>query len=237
MTFDRENAAIGGQPPKDLPPAGLTPPGAILFDWDNTLVDTWGVIHRSLNHTLTTFGLEAWTEAETKARVRKSMRDSFPALFGSDWEEAGRTFYAYFRAHHLDGLTPKAGAADMLADLKERGLYLGVVSNKTGDILRTEARHLGWDRYFESLVGAGDAVRDKPDSAPIHLALSKWEKGTGSNVWFAGDADIDLDCGRRAGLTTILIRQEPPAPGEMADCPPDWHVPDCIHFSRLVTRP
>ena len=50
-------------------PPGL--PRAILFDWDNTLVDTWPVIHDSMNVTLTHMGWEPWTMDETRARVRR----------------------------------------------------------------------------------------------------------------------------------------------------------------------
>ena len=34
----------------------LTPPKAVLFDWDNTLVDTWPCIGRATNITLETMG-------------------------------------------------------------------------------------------------------------------------------------------------------------------------------------
>ena len=57
-------------------------PRAFLFDWDNTLVDSWPIIHDALNVTLTAFGKEPWSLDETRSRVRKSMRDSFPKLFG-----------------------------------------------------------------------------------------------------------------------------------------------------------
>ena len=57
-------------------------PRAILFDWYNTLVYSWPVIHDALNVTLEAFGLEPWNMDKTRVRVRKSLRDSFPELFG-----------------------------------------------------------------------------------------------------------------------------------------------------------
>jgi len=58
------------------------PPKAVIFDWDNTLVDSWGTIQAALNMTFDDFGLETWTLEQTKQRVARSMRDSFPILFG-----------------------------------------------------------------------------------------------------------------------------------------------------------
>ena len=38
-------------------PAGLHPPRAILFDWDNTLVNTWPTIVECYHDTFTALGL------------------------------------------------------------------------------------------------------------------------------------------------------------------------------------
>ncbi|HIM41740.1 MAG TPA: hypothetical protein EYM35_02600, partial [Rhodospirillales bacterium] len=85
-------------------------PRAILFDWDNTLVDSWPTIHDALNVTLTAFGKEPWILDETRSRVRKSMRDSFPKLFGDKWRDAGDVFYERYAAIHVDKLRPIDGA-------------------------------------------------------------------------------------------------------------------------------
>ena len=41
----------------------MTPvrPRALLFDWDNTLVDTWGAIHHALTVTFEAMGETPWT--------------------------------------------------------------------------------------------------------------------------------------------------------------------------------
>ena len=89
--------------------------------------------------------------------MRASARDSFPVLFGERAEEAMRIFYDTFEADHLAKLRALPGAGDMLARLAEAGMLLGVVSNKSGYLLRREAAHLGWTSLFQRLVGANDA--------------------------------------------------------------------------------
>jgi phosphoglycolate phosphatase len=209
-------------------------PHAILFDWDNTLVDTWPVIHAALNHTLLAFDKEAWTLDETRARVRRSMRDSFPNLFGDLWTAAADHFYEQFAARHLKALTARPGAADMLRSLQELGIYLGVVSNKNGGYLRAEAEKLGWDEYFGALVGASDASRDKPAREPVDLALAESGFEAGPGVWFAGDTDIDLECAVKAGCVPILVRPEPPEKSEFGPYAPSRHVADCQALCNLV---
>ena len=210
-------------------------PQAVLFDWDNTLVDTWPVIYAALNATFAAFGLPEWTLAETRARVRRSMRDSFPELFGARWEEAGVVFYEHFGRIHLAHLRAQPGAGAMLERLHAAGLWLGVVSNKKGDVLRREAAHLGWERLFGRLVGALDAPEDKPSPVPVALALQASGVADRGRVWFVGDTDVDLECAVRAGCVPVLIRDVAPQTGEFATYPPEWHCLDCTSLcSRIL---
>jgi len=195
-------------------------PEAIIFDWDNTLVDSWVTILDALNATFRDFNVPEWTLEEAKSRVAKSMRDSFPELFGNDWEAAGKAFYGHFESIHMDRLTPLPGAGETLADLSAQGIYMGVVSNKTGSLLRAEAQHLGWDRYFGQIVGATDAANDKPAKDPVIMALNGSGLTTGLNIWFAGDTRIDMECALNAGCTPVLVRPEPPANEEFKGAEP-----------------
>jgi len=184
-------------------------PRAILFDWDNTLVDSWAVIHEALNHVMAAMGKQSWTIAETRARVRLSLRESFPAHFGDRWEEARGIYLDRFRAIHLERLAALPGRAELLEGLSGEGIYLGVVSNKTGALLRREAEQLAWSRHFGGIVGAGDAHADKPDPAPVHLALAPSGVPAGGSVWFVGDTGVDIECANSAGCVAVLLGGEP----------------------------
>ena len=215
-------------------PGALALPRAILFDWDNTLVDSWPSIHAALVVTFERFGLAPWTFDETQARVRHSLRDSFPRLFGDRWEEAGQFYLAEFRRIHLDALRPLEGAHALLHDLAERKIYLAVVSNKTGVTLRREASHLGWTPLFGRLVGAQDAARDKPAVDPVELALSGSGIARGPQVWFVGDTDIDMLCAIQSGCMPLLVRGHPPGSGEFDGSAPAWHGAGCEALCNLV---
>src|SRR5262245_4392221 len=109
---------------------GLPTPRAIIFDWDNTLVDTWPLIGQALNATLSKWGLPEWTEEEVKTRVRRSMRDSFPEIFGKNWEEQGRFYQDQYCAIHLQYLKPLPEAEELLQTIQDKKLFCTVVSNK-----------------------------------------------------------------------------------------------------------
>ena len=182
----------------------LPAPAAILFDWDNTLVDNWASITRALNATLSAFGGGELTEEAVRGLVRHSMRDSFPTMFGERWDKARDIFYDTFRSNHLETLKPLDGTADLLRELNGLGLYIGVVSNKGGEFLRKEIEHLAWNALFQRAVGAGDAIEDKPAVAPVDLVLQGSGIDRSGAVWFVGDAAVDMECAIQAGCTPVL---------------------------------
>ena len=210
------------------------PPRAVLFDWDNTLVDNFGCIQASLNAAFAAFGKPPWTLEETRERLKLSPRDALPRLFGENWQEARDIFYAAFEQRHLEHLEPLPGAASLLQALTEAGIYLGVVSNKTGPFLRREADWLGWSARFGAIVGSADAVADKPDSAPVLLALEPAGVQPGPDVWFVGDTDIDMQCARNANCIPILIDNGAMNEEQRAHAAPALCLSTCEELAALV---
>jgi len=208
-------------------------PRAVLFDWDNTLIDSWGIIETCVNVTLEAMGHQRWTSEEIRVRVRHSLRNAFPPLFGDRWEEARAIYYDHFAANHLAQLRALPGAGTLLETLHGHGVYLAVVSNKTGRFLRAEAEALGWSRYFGGLIGAGDAPSDKPAIEPVTLALAP--AGIAADeVWFVGDADIDMECAHAAGCLPVLVSENDIR--DFSRFPPALKVDDCVALCDLVRR-
>ncbi|MBL8710300.1 MAG: HAD family hydrolase [Rhodospirillaceae bacterium] len=208
-------------------------PTTLLFDWDNTLVDSWSVLHATMNETLAAMGQPIWSRQEAEARIRTSMRDSFPILFGERWPEAEQVFYTSYERQHLAALKPLAGADDLLSWAAPQ-FYLAVVSNKRGRFLRAEAAALGWDRYFQALAGAGDSARDKPAPEHVAAALDPGQLAAGPHVWFVGDTDIDLVCAHNTGCIPVLVRPGPPAPAEFDSAPPQHYFPDLASLQAAL---
>jgi phosphoglycolate phosphatase len=210
--------------------SGLPVPKAVLFDWDSTLVDNWGGITRAMAVVFETHGLDAWDEPTVRANAKKSMRDSFPALFGDRWEEAASLFYESFAAVHLETLRPLDGAVDLLQCLRDTGVPLGVVSNKNGAFLRSEVTHLGWAPLFHRIVGATDAPNDKPATDPVHMALEGTGVAAGAEVWFVGDSAVDLACAHASGCVPVLLHPDDPHPEDLSGHPPALHVAGCTEL-------
>jgi phosphoglycolate phosphatase len=210
-------------------------PAVLLYDWDNTLADGWAGITAALNVVFAEFEMPLWTSQDAKNRVRTAVREAFPVMFGDRWLRASDVFYAAYRDRHLDHVQPMPGAAEAL----EAGAAWpqGVVSNKTGPYLRAEVAHLGWSRHFRTVIGAGDAEADKPDPAPLRLALQQIGFADETAVWYLGDTALDMQAARAAGVTAVLIG-DADHDGGIAHAAPDIHFASAhvlaAHLRALV---
>lgn len=196
-------------------------PKAILFDWDDTLVDTWHIVRNAINTTLVAMGHQAWSEEESRQRIGPPARVLFAQLFGEDkWQEADRIYLSAYEQNIKGNIRPHAHAQDILNHLSKHNIYSAVVSAKRGFMLRKEAEELGFAKHFGALVGSGDAPKDKPDPAVVLQALQKSGLSPGEDVWFIGDSPTDMLCALNAGCLPILIQTKTAAEDLLAKHPP-----------------
>jgi phosphoglycolate phosphatase len=211
-------------------------PPAVLFDWDNTLVENWRAIRDALNVALADSGLPPMDMEQVMFQARHSARDIFPQLFGDRAVHAREVFLEHFATIQLSGLSVMPGAEELLDVLEERGVPLAIVSNKKGDLLRREIDYLGWAPRFAAIIGAQDAAADKPDPAPIHLALKRAELPHSGHIWMVGDTDIDMRAAVAAGCYPVLIGAGPEDADLLKGAEPALRCHNCGDLAGFVRR-
>ncbi|MDD4616628.1 MAG: HAD-IA family hydrolase [Alphaproteobacteria bacterium] len=212
-------------------------PRAVIFDWDNTLVDSWGAISEAVNFARARYGLPTWNREEILANCTRSAREAFPDWFGDKWEQAWGEYYDYFvKVRERMGINQAHGATELLEWLKQNNIPAMVVSNKSGTHLRQEAVHLDWNKYFASIVGAHDAPCDKPAREHADKALTLAGLEGGADIWFIGDSETDVACARNAECTPVLIG----APEKARRLNVEIHFPDCravVEYLKNIAKP
>lgn len=186
----------------------LSQPEAMIFDWDNTLVSTFELLKSSLNQALSHFNMTPWTDQEIRQRSQLSAKDSLPLLFGARWPEAMEIFTQCYQSQAPELLTPLAGALSLLQVNQRLNIRMAIISNKRSEILRQEIQQLGWENFFEVVIGSGDLHEDKPSPVPAHYVLKEMNIATGPNVWFVGDMPVDWQCAEASGCLPIPIGVE-----------------------------
>lgn len=187
----------------------LSKPHTILFDWDNTLVDTWGPIHTAMNKTLEHYHHPLWELEIFKLRSHQSSKNLFPEIFKDQWQEARSFFYEIFKENHLEQLKILPYAFELLTFLKNKKIPLGVISNKNRDFLKREVEHLGWQNFFQVVIGSGDTIQDKPHPEPILLALEKMDLSPSFDHWYVGDTITDWQAAHASGCQPVALWTDP----------------------------
>lgn len=180
-------------------------PKAVIYDWDNTLIDSWQVILTSLNVVFEKYQKPLWTLDDMKHKSHRSARDMMPEEFGNQWEEAYNFFYQHIEANHCKALKTLDGALSVLQFFKNRNIPQYVLSNKKGHILRKEVNYLGWDDFFVNIVGSGDHDHDKPHPSIVPFVLGTALSPTTDTVWFIGDTPVDWSCAKDTNCTAIAV--------------------------------
>ncbi len=215
----------------------------IMFDLDGTLVDTAGEIAESVNRTLG----EEHLPAQAPAQVRNWIGKGTAWLFGKSLEAATgdphvrssalyTRLYPRFLQNYADltgrSSTPYPGAKTALAELRQSGYRLGLVTNKERSLTLRLLECHGLTKNFEVLVAGGDTAQGKPSPLPLQLALQKAGVSAEESL-FIGDSSNDVQASRNAGVTVWAFNH-----GYNHDEPIALSAPDAVFdsFAELTER-
>ncbi len=138
---------------------------------------------------------------------RDLFRDALVAMaaeFGATLEEPHFERYAAAR----DGARPmvlREGVYDTLAELRRRGLHLGIVSNTDADALKSVAKTARLGEYFDSLLSSEEAGSCKPDQRIFREALRRAGCEPGEALFVGDDRMADVAGANAVGIPSVLL--------------------------------
>lgn len=182
----------------------------ILWDWDNTLVDSFEVIFAAQNDMRIYYGMSPWTKEESKKAMNFSGRNLIKELVGTEKAEEARSFYLKAYEKRAADLQLKPFAKEVLQLFQKEGYVNILASNKTAVVLKKEASRLGVLDLFDRLIGAGDALEDKPSK----IFTDKAMEGLSPDFIFSigdGVADLKMAANYTNGIG-ILVGTSPLLP-------------------------
>jgi len=189
---------------------------AVIFDWDGTIVDTCGLILDAHNHVRRYFELAEWTMEDFLGRASESAREYYPKVYGDKADKAQEVLYDYVEEHHLNYLEPMQNVAAFLDYLKLNNMPMAVVSNKRHKTLLKEIEHVEYGHYFDFVIGAGVAEKDKPAPDPLFNAI--------------GDTETDLLTAQNAKCPAVFIQSDCLRPDLVEKYKPNYHYESISSF-------
>lgn len=182
---------------------------AVLFDLDDTLLDSMAARVKTLEHVfskahITRFEPERYLRDLQGTPLETALIKLAAELnIQTDLFEEYRRFY-WSKEKGLLRLYP--GVAEMLERLRKQKLKLGLVTTKTMNFEHegraggavTELAELGIDGIFSTMVGFEDVIQRKPHPEGIKLALSRLNLAPHEAV-MVGDSASDIKAAQAAG--------------------------------------
>ena len=187
----------------------------VLFDLDGTLLDTAPDMAQALNRLRLEQGLSALECAAIRPVVSHGSRGLIRLGFDLGPEDIGfeplkQRFLDLYSADLARDTTLFPGMADVLQHLESQAIRWGIVTNKPAWLAQPLLRRI--DLFERSLfersacVISGDTTAHaKPHPEPLLYACRLLALAPGACL-YVGDAERDIEAGRRAGMTTVAAR-------------------------------
>lgn len=215
----------------------LSKPAAIFFDWDGTLVDSFSFLEAAHNHVLAAYGRAQFEKGGFRQYFGKPREEIYPAVYGDRAEEARAKFEAFVVENHKALLEPMGDAKMILDVVQKSRISAGVVSNKLSDFVNAEVDYFGWRIFFKSVVGAREAINDKPSADPLLLGLKRAGiESDIADIWYVGDTIIDQKCAANAGSKFVYINYSGEEDNEILQNGPDLTFNGCAEFADFLLQ-
>lgn len=206
------------------------PVRAVLFDVDDTLVNTRGAFAHALGRIAAVYLPElpaerhadllvtwrtdagghyrAYTRGEVDARTQRMRRaNELHALYGGPVLDDGGfdRWDAVFREAFAEGWAPFDDASALVRGLAGRGLRLGALSNAPVEHQVAKLAHVGLGEQVPMLVGVDTLGFGKPDPRVFAAACRLAGVDPARAVYVGDELDIDARAAAEAGLQGVWL--------------------------------
>lgn len=182
-----------------------------IFDLDGTVLDTVHSIAYFCNEALEKYGISPNPVENYKYYAGNGAKILIHrALQGQDCdteENFNRVYPAYmesynnnsaYKTEHFEGLP------EVLREMKDKGIVLGIVSNKPKSTVDEVLPNFFPDGFFKYVYGSQSGMPLKPDPAAV-LDIMEKENVKPSEVLYVGDTGVDMQTGKNANALTIGV--------------------------------
>lgn len=180
----------------------------IIFDLDGTLLDTLEDIKDSVNYAMAVFGFPKRSIEEIKSFVGngagKLIELAIPnGINNTLYKECLKVFQDHYSKNMQNKTVPYNGIKELLAELRNRGFKMAVVSNKFDSAVKELVKGFLGD-YIKVAIGESENVSRKPAPDTVIKALAELESVPDKAV-YVGDSEVDVMTARNSNLICIGV--------------------------------
>lgn len=182
-----------------------------IFDLDGTIINTLHSLERSISLTMEHFGYGPVDGAHTRIFVGDGFKKLVERalIYSGDeklvhYEEALSVYNEIFKGNCLYKIEPYPGMPEFLSFLKEKGVRIGVVTNKGHERAVECVETVYGKGFFDRITGEGNGIKPKPDPSGA-LLTARYFHAEPSECLYFGDTNTDMRTGLNAGMDTVAV--------------------------------
>ena len=182
---------------------------AVIFDLDGTLSDSINSIKYCGDKALAPFGIGPFEKKQycyfvgdgAANLVKRALAAGGDAEL-KHFDEAYALYREIFKENCMYEVKPYDGIRELLAQLKEKGIVIAVLSNKPHAETISVIETLFGKGYFDVIQGQQEGVAIKPSPEGVFQILKKLSL-TAEDILYLGDTSTDMKTGKSAGAFTV----------------------------------
>ena len=180
----------------------------IIFDLDGTLLNTIADLGNACNYALRMMGFSEHALSTYNYMVgngvRKLVERAVPDADKETVDKLLAHFREYYDEHCTDETLPYPGIPELLKDLTDRGIAVGVASNKYEAAVEKIVTHYFPDIPFVALLGQTEDRPTKPDPSIVFSLLNEFPTPK-REILYVGDSAVDMETARRACVESVGV--------------------------------
>jgi N-acetyl-D-muramate 6-phosphate phosphatase len=179
---------------------------AVLFDLDGTLVDSAPDLAAAINKVKRDQGESDVAYEALRAVVSKGGRAmlsvAFPDRSMEQRESLLKPFLDYYARSLAELSAPFEQVSELLAQLEQRNIIWGVVTNKPEYLAVDVIRGMQWQQRCAVLIGGDTLPQKKPEPEPLLVAAQRIGIDP-QRCAYVGDDLRDIQAARAAGMYSV----------------------------------
>lgn len=180
---------------------------AVLFDLDGTLIDSAPDLGAAADKMRIDRGLPSWPLQHYRHMAGAGARGMLAIAFDMtpehpDFEAMKEEFFVNYENCMTERTIIFDGVVDMIAQLQEKGLPWGVVTNKSNRFTDPLTRSMPLFSTAGAIVSGNTTPHAKPHPEPLLEAARRMSVAPARCV-YVGDDERDIVAGLAAGMGTV----------------------------------
>lgn len=217
--------------------SGMSPPAAIIFDLDGTLVDSVPHSVSVLNAMLTERGsMRRITASQAWPFASLGGEALIAGLLGAEADEIAVELAEFRRRYASTPTAPEClypGVRETLAALAGQGIALAICSNKPQNLCEKVLDDLDLASFFRAVVGSAAGLPHKPAPDMLELTLHRLCLPADACI-LVGDSAVDVALAATCAMPVLFLESGYGDADERV--PPHRRFADFVSMAKALRR-